>query len=484
MSTPGPARAVRRTYMQLPIVEECDFREPMDALAALPMAAGTVLLDSAMRHAELGRWSWLAIDPFGRFTSAGGQAAWNGEPVEGHPVNALRGLLQRFAQSEEEPRLPFQGGASGFFSYEAGRLFERLPEPQWARAECPEIDLWFHDAGIAFDVIDCRAFVVSTGWPEQDAARRRTRAHQRAEWLRELLRAPVRAPNAPIVIPREAWRPNMGEAAYKDAVERTRTFIRDGDIFQANITQAFRAPLPEGFDPLVLYGQLRSANPAPFGALIVTPERIVASTSPEGFLKLEGDAVETRPIKGTQRRSADPREDKRLADVLLASDKDRAENIMIVDLMRNDLSRVSWPGTVEVPVLCGLESYASVHHLVSVVRGRLRPGLDALNLVAACFPGGSITGAPKIRAMEIIHALEPDARGVYCGSIMHFGYDGSLRSNIAIRTLIAENGVASIHAGGGITLLSDPGDEYAEAMVKAERMLAAFEPGRFANGRP
>jgi para-aminobenzoate synthetase component I len=464
-------------------IEELDYREPMDALATLPMRPGLVLLDSAMPHQKLGRWSWLAADPFARFTSFDGRAYWNDVPLDGHPIRALREKLSHFHQGGADPRMPFPGGASGFFAYEAGRLFEFLPSPKWPAAACPEIDLWFHDVGIAFDVIDRRTFIVSSGWPEEDEARRRRRARERGEWLRDLFKtAPVRAPNAPIIIPREAWRSNLSEGAFKGAVERTRRYIADGDIFQANVTQAFRAELPENFDPLVLYSQLRLANPAPFGALIVTPERVVASTSPEGFLRLENDAVETRPIKGTRRRAADPKEDQRLAEELVASDKDRAENIMIVDLMRNDLSRVSLPGTVEVPVLCGLESYASVHHLVSVVRGKLRPGLDALDLVTACFPGGSITGAPKIRAMEIIHELEPDARGVYCGSIVHFGFDGSLRSNIAIRTLIAENGVASIHAGGGITLLSDADDEYLETLVKAERMFAAFEPARYANG--
>ena len=276
----------------------------------------------------------------------------------------------------------------------------------------------------------------------------------------------------------------MSKAGYEAVVERTRRYIADGDIFQANLTQALRAKLPAGFDPLVLYTQLRTANPAPFGALIVAPDRLVASTSPEGFLSLRDGEVETRPIKGTQRRSADPAEDRRLGEELLESEKDRAENIMIVDLMRNDLSRVCLPGTVEVPVLCGLETYASVHHLVSVVRGRLKPGLDALHLIAACFPGGSITGAPKIRAMQIIHELEPEPRGVYCGSIMHLGFDGSLVSNIAIRTLVVEDDVASVRAGGGITLLSEPQAEYAEALVKAERMLQAFEPARFADAEP
>jgi para-aminobenzoate synthetase component 1 len=462
-----------------PLIEEIEYRDPADALRALPVRPGLVFLDSAMAHAELGRWSWLALDPFARFTSRDGVAYWDDTPLPGHPAHALRRQLARNSGMSPDPRLPFRGGATGLFAYEAGRLYERLPDPK-RRDGRSEVDLWFHDVGIAFDLIDRRAFLISTGWPEEDGSRRGRRAHLRIEWLRDRLAAGAPRPNAPIVIPREAWRPNMSADAFKAVVERTRAYIAAGDIFQANLTQAWRADLPADFDPLTLYDQLRTANPATFGGLLVMPDRLVASTSPEGFLLLHGEEAETRPIKGTRRRSADPAEDRRLAGELLASEKDRAENVMIVDLMRNDFSRVCRPGTVEVPVLCGLESYAAVHHLVSVVRGRLKPSLDALHLMAACFPGGSITGAPKIRAMEIIHALEPEPRGVYCGSIVHFGYDGSLRSNIAIRTLVVEDGTARIHAGGGITLLSDPEEEYVETLVKAERMFAAFEPARFA----
>lgn len=461
-----------------PLIQEIDYRDPFAALAALPPAAGTVLLDSAMAHDTLGRWSWLSADPFGRFTCHDGVAHWNGAALPGHPIHALRTVLARHSGVAPDPRMPFRGGASGFLTYEAGRLFERLPQPKGPPSPRPEIDLFFHDVGIAFDVVERRAFIVSTGAPEEDALRRGRRVYERAEWLRDALGRTSRRPLPPLAVPRAAWRPNMSADGFQRVVARTRELIAAGDIFQANLTQAWHAALPEGFPPYALYAALRASNPAPFGAFIMTPDRLVASTSPEGFLLLHGDQAETRPIKGTRPRSADPREDRRLADELLASEKDRAENVMIVDLMRNDLSRVSLPGTIEVPVLCGLETYASVHHLVSVVRGRLKPGLDALHLLSACFPGGSITGAPKIRAMEIIHDLEPEPRGVYCGSIVHLGYDGSLRSNIAIRTLVVEDNVASIRAGGGITLLSDPAEEYEESLVKAERMFQALEPAR------
>jgi para-aminobenzoate synthetase component 1 len=459
----------------LPIVEEVEYRDPADVLEGMPAAAGLVLLDGAASAGRGDRWSWLADDPFARFTVSEGQAEWNGIAVGGMPLAALRSILSRFAVPAH-PAGILAPGATGFFSYEAGGLFERLPRPKPAATHPPEIALWFHDAGIAFDHQARRAFIVSSGDPETEPRRRLLRAGERCDALREALSRKVRRPRAGLVLPLAAWQPDMDAAAFMEIVARTRDYIAEGDIFQANLTLAWRAALPPTFDPIALYLQLRAANPAPYAALLVDDDRIVASTSPESFLHLADGVAETRPIKGTSRRSAVPTEDRRLADALLASEKDRAENVMIVDLMRNDFSRVCLPGTVEVPVLCGLESFASVHHLVSVVRGHLRPGLDALDLLAACFPGGSVTGAPKIRAMEIIHALEPFPRGLYCGSLVYLGFDGSLRSSIAIRTLVAEAGRATIQAGGGITLLSDPEAEYAEAVMKAERMLAAFEP--------
>ena len=272
----------------------------------------------------------------------------------------------------------------------------------------------------------------------------------------------------------EGWRSTFTEDSFCDAVRRVQEHIRAGEIYQANLAQRFEAALPEDFDPWAFYRVLRRVNPAPFAAFLSDGETVIASSSPEQFLRLEHGRVEARPIKGTIARSADPEADRARAGALLASTKDRAENVMIVDLLRNDLSRVCAPGSVEVPVLCGLESYAAVHHLTSVVRGRLRPGLGATDLIAACFPGGSITGAPKIRAMDVISSLETVARGVYCGAIGYLGFDGSMNLNIAIRTAVLGRGRAVVQAGGGITLLSDPAAEYAETLVKADRLFAAF----------
>jgi para-aminobenzoate synthetase component I len=274
--------------------------------------------------------------------------------------------------------------------------------------------------------------------------------------------------------PASAWRSNFTESGYHAAVEKVRAHIFAGDIYQANIAQRFELDLPADFSCFGFYEQLRRINPAPFAAYLSFGDTAIASSSPELLLRKRGAFVEARPIKGTMKRSFDPAEDVRRGEALLASEKDRAENIMIVDLLRNDLSLVCKPYSIEVPVLCGLESYANVHHLVSVVTGELAEGRDELDLVTAAFPGGSITGAPKRRTMEIIEAIEPSPRGYYCGSIAYIGFDGSADMNIAIRTAVLKPGKASFHAGGGITYLSDPAAEYAETYAKAQRIFAAF----------
>ena len=242
------------------------------------------------------------------------------------------------------------------------------------------------------------------------------------------------------------------------------------------MTQRFRAPLPEGVTPFELYRRLRAVNPAPFAAYLDFPEVVVASSSPERFLKLRDGRVETRPIKGTRPRGKTPAEDDALALELLASEKDRAENVMIVDLLRNDLSRVCRDESVKVPELCVLETYATVFHLVSTVVGELLPGMTAVDLLKASFPGGSITGAPKIRAMEIIAELEPTQRGPYCGSIGYLSFTGSMDSNIVIRSYAIKDGTVTFQAGGGIVADSKPDAEYEETMDKARALLAALSP--------
>jgi para-aminobenzoate synthetase component 1 len=260
---------------------------------------------------------------------------------------------------------------------------------------------------------------------------------------------------------------------YLEAVARVREYIFAGDIFQANMSQRFEAPLAES--PWALYRRLRARNAAPFGAYLDFPEVVVLSASPERFLRVDVTGrVETRPIKGTRPRGVGPEHDAALGQALVESGKDRAENLMIVDLMRNDLSRVCLPGTVRVSELFALEHYATVHHLVSTVVGTLAPGLNALDVLRGAFPGGSITGAPKLRAMEVIAELEPSQRGVYCGAIGYWSLTGALDTNIAIRTAVALGDRVYFSAGGGIVADSDPELEYRETLDKALGLIEAL----------
>jgi len=266
-----------------------------------------------------------------------------------------------------------------------------------------------------------------------------------------------------------------------DAVARVREYILAGDIFQANLSQRFEARLDES--PWSFYRRLRRRNAAPFAAFLDFPEVTVLSASPERFLRVDSEGlVETRPIKGTRPRGVGPEHDAALGQALTESAKDRAENLMIVDLMRNDLSRVCVPGSVRVQELFALERYVTVHHLVSTVAGRLAPGTDALDLLRATFPGGSITGAPKLRAMEIIAELESSARGVYCGSIGYLSLTGALDTSIAIRTAIARDGQLSFSAGGGIIADSAPEQEYRETLDKARGIIDVLDAAPIADG--
>jgi len=270
-------------------------------------------------------------------------------------------------------------------------------------------------------------------------------------------------------------RSNFTRAGYLDAVAHVIEYIFGGDIFQANLSQRLEAPLAG--TPLELYGRLRRRNPAPFAAFLEFGDVVVASSSPERFLRVhDGRRVETRPIKGTRPRGVGPEHDAALALALTESDKDRAENVMIVDLLRNDLSRVCRPGTVCVPELFAVEHYATVHHLVSTVVGELAPEHDAVDLVQAAFPGGSITGAPKVRAMQIIAELEPTQRAVYCGSIGYLSVTGALDTSIVIRTYLVLGRDVYFQVGGGIVADSDPEEEYRETLDKARGLVAALTP--------
>lgn len=442
-------------------VREIVYREPLSLARRLKGCRHLTLFESSLRQERLGRYSFLSCNPSDSITVVQGQTFLNGEAVSETAFALLSRMLRDNHQSLAQGLPPFQGGFAGYIAYDFGARLEPKakigPFPQIG----PELMLHRFDTGIAFDHLQERAWIMSVASPAA------------AEQFEALLARPAVAPGSGSIT---GWSSNFTRQNYEQAVARTREYILAGDIFQANISQCFSAAVPEGFDALAFYAKLRNANPATFAAFLDYGDVQIASSSPERLVSLNDRLVEARPIKGTRRRDADKAKDAALVAELVSSRKDRAENVMIVDLLRNDLSRVCEPGTVQVPVLCGLESYASVHHLTSVVQGQLRASHDAASLLAAVFPGGSITGAPKVRAMEIIAEIEQQRRGIYCGSIGYFGFNGLVDLNIAIRTAMFEGGVARVSGGGGITARSEPAAEYEETLVKVKRIMEAFEP--------
>ena len=443
---------------------------PERLFAGLQGRPGSFFLDTARGVGE--RYSFIGFDPFLTFreTQAEGVSiAERGRPpaiLPGDPLERLRECLRRFS-APAHPTIPFAGGAVGYLSYELCSAFEAIPQRCIDDLALPRILLGFHDGVIAHAHASGRTFAVANPVHERSAG----------EILDALEAAVVEAlqrPMPPEPVPGAVSEPvsNLTKAEYLERVRRVREYIAAGDVYQINLTQRFAAAF-DG-DPYALYRRLRAGSPAPFAAYLNGGDFQVLSSSPERFLRVSDREVETSPIKGTRRRGASPGEDRRLQEELLASEKDRAELLMIVDLERNDLGRVCEPGTVRVEELNRLETHPTVHHLVATVRGRLRPECDVLDAVRAAFPGGSITGAPKIRAMQIIDELETCRRSVYTGAIGYLGFDGRCDLNIAIRTMLCREGRAYYHVGGGIVWDSDPEAEFRETLDKGRAMRAAL----------
>jgi para-aminobenzoate synthetase component 1 len=454
------------------IVEELipspDVIETFERTAGLPYR---MLLDSASDPQRLGRYSFVVADPYKVIQSGP------------DPLLAARASLAHLHHEAIPDLPPFQGGAVGYIGYDYGARLERLPSARYDDLGIPDVVLGLYDWVISWDHLTGRAWIICIG----DGAEPRMRDVRAMLEGRGAPREtpdvdpwprPPRAPSFPL--PPEVagsldLRSSFSREAYLEAVERVREYIFAGDIFQANLSQRLEAPLDE--PAWELYKRLRAINPAPFAAYIETPGATIMSASPERFLRVSTDrTVETRPIKGTSPRGIGPEHDAALGQALIESEKDRAENLMIVDLLRNDLSRVCVPGTVRVPELFLLENYPTVHHLVSTVVGLLPPKADAIDLLQASFPGGSITGAPKVRAMEIIAELEPSRRGVYCGSIGYLSATGALDTSIVIRTYLALERRVYFSVGGGIVADSDPTAEYEETLTKARALIAALRP--------
>ncbi|MBN1458796.1 MAG: aminodeoxychorismate synthase, component I [Armatimonadetes bacterium] len=452
---------------------------PTAAFAAIAERSSPLLLESGTREPKLGRWSFLACDPFLTYRSKGSRVeiarGERTEVVAGDPFAALRDLLADVRVPRPAGAPPLLAGAMGYFAYDLGRFVETVPATAVDDVPVADCHLGFYGAVLALDHVESRAFISAIGAPETDPAAAQRLAERRVSDLTDLL-SHVQA-DPPLVAPRGtantlAVSSNFTHAEYLRALRRVKGYIAAGDIYQANLTQRLTAPLASS--PWELYRRLTQTNAAPFAGFFETPDCAVVSCSPERFLQVRGGEVETRPIKGTRPRGATPLEDERLAQELLASVKDRAENVMIVDLERNDLGRVCDYGSVHVPELFVLESYATVHHLVSTVRGRLHTGKTALDCLRVSFPGGSITGAPKVRSMEIIEELEPTRRGIYTGAIGYLCFSGDMDVNIVIRTLVIKDGLAHFQVGGGIVADSDPESEYQETLDKARALAAGL----------
>jgi len=452
-------------------------------------------LDSGMDTQRLGRYSFLGSEPFLVMNSRGSEITLirgqEHEVQRGNPFDTIGKLLEVYKLDYCPAPVPFVGGAVGYFSYDLCHFVEHLPSTAIDDLKLPECYFAFYDAIFAFDHLEGRAYLVATGSPELEEGQRLKRARMRLEEMKSWLYPghSVTASEAKQSLARDCFvataphndkqnkeitlKSNFTPEEYIKAVNRVREYIAAGDVFQVNLSQRFQADLE--IPPYELYKRLRKVNPAPFASYLNFPGVAIVSASPERFLKVQGDLVETRPIKGTRPRGRDPVEDQRLSQELTHSIKDRAENLMIVDLERNDLGRVCRYGTIKVTELAILETFPTVFHLTSTIVGRLHRGKSDIDLLKATFPGGSITGAPKVRAMEIIDELEPTKRSVYTGSIGYLSFNGDLDINIVIRSFLIKEGRAYFQVGGGIIYDSDSEAEYMETLDKAKALIQALQ---------
>ncbi|MEM7027126.1 MAG: aminodeoxychorismate synthase component I [Pseudomonadota bacterium] len=423
----------------------------------------SMFIDSGYPRIDMGRYDIIVASPEVTLSTFGDITHIKSQAAEAFTSTDDPFLLVKQYLGESESNLsglPFCGGALGYFSYDLGRRIELMPNTANHDITLPDMAIGIYDWAVIVDhhqrrswlTSFCRYESTSAKWQELESLFQNKTINKKRDYS---ITTSINS--------------NMTKADYIDAFNKVKHYICEGDCYQVNLAQRFQVGL-EG-DSWQVYQSLRQFNPAPYASYINLPEGAVISSSPERFLRVTGNQVETKPIKGTVHRSAFAYEDKALAETLMESEKDRAENLMIVDLLRNDISKTCKSGSVTVPKLFALETYATVHHLVSTVKGKLADDMHAVDLLRGCFPGGSITGAPKLRSMEIIEELEPHRRSIYCGSIAYIGFDGNMDSNICIRTLIREEEWMYFYAGGGIVWDSDADKEYQECFDKAAGII-------------
>jgi para-aminobenzoate synthetase component 1 len=469
-------------HTKLPLIEELEsLRSAEELFDIFKDQPYPFWLDSASDPEKLGRYSLMGSQPFLLFKSRGSTVTITQNGIDtietGNPFDILERYLDAYRLNSQPAQLSCTGGAIGYFSYDLGHFIERLPAKAVDDLNLPECFLGFYDLILIFDNLLQKTYIVSTGFPEVAEKARLTRAEERLEKLKSeiKLHEPGKRTDGWASYSKDngiSLISNFIHDEYLQAVAKARQYIIDGDIFEVNLSQRFETRL--AIHPYELYRRLRRINPAPFAAYLDFNEVKIVSSSLERFLRLTGDRVETRPIKGTIRRGRTPQEDQENASKLLASLKDRAENMMIVDLERNDLGKVCHFGTIKVPELAILETYPTVFHLTSTVTGQLREDINQIDLLKATFPGGSITGAPKIRSMEIIDELEPTRRSVYTGSLGYLSFNGNMDLNIVIRTFLVKDNRVYFQVGGAVVYDSDPESEYQETLDKGRALFKSL----------
>lgn len=485
-SLPVVSRLLQQKKIIIPLRKEIEaaFR-PQEVYKKIYAEAGhglpSFLLESCRTHPKTGRFSFIGGEPFLIFKAKGRSAeiTRNGrtEAFSGDPMKILRSLLNKYRSLKTAGVSGFTGGAVGYFAYDCCHLFERLPKKAKDDLCLPDMFFMFTDTGVAFDHVENKTAIFSNIYPDKPLNKAYDEAVEKIERLHNRLSAsPAESANhSPLTAHHSSnYRSTFTKEGFKDIIRRAKEYIAAGDIYQVNLSQRFCADT-NGVDPFVLYQRLSSINPSPFACYLALGDLKIVSSSPERLLKLDGNLVQTRPIAGTRPRGKTAIEDLELSCELILSDKERAEHIMLVDLERNDLGRVCEYGTVRVDELMSLEDYSHVIHIVSNVIGRLKPDKDRFDLIAAAFPGGTITGCPKIRCMEIIDELEPVSRNIYTGSIGYLGFNGDMDLNIAIRTFVIKDNKAYAQVGAGMVADSEPEREYHETLHKAEALFKALE---------
>lgn len=435
--------------------------DALKSFAPLARQPYSLFLDSSRKTHPLSRYSYLLWHPFETIEMVRGRVTItnreNSFTYEADPFQVVRERLALWGEGlkSRDDLPPFQGGAVGYFGYDLSRRIENLPSKA-KKNDQPDLCIGLYDKVLVFDHQTGKAYLI-IHVENEDAAK------IQKYYIESIIESHE---EKDFSVPELTWNTERDDNRFKKDIQRVIDYIYAGDIFQANLSRRFTANLPKNFDEFSHYTYLRNINAAPYGAFMNFGDVKLASSSPERFLEVKDRIVETRPIKGTNTS----------AESLKNSEKDRAENVMIVDLLRNDLSKVCEDHSIEVDKLCNIESFEGLYHMVSTVRGKLRGDMGPLEAFKACFPGGSITGAPKIRAMEIIEELEPNRRGAYCGTIGYIGFNGNMDTAITIRTLVYEKGKVHLQTGGGITAQSEPETELQETLTKAEKIFESFAP--------